>query len=131
LRIFLIKSEPAYLNQHIGFTAVKTKASDEHRIEIAKELELMLMRIDWLITALLKMSKIDAEVVRFQRKTVSVAELVRRAIEPIAIPMELKEQQIDVFMEGNETFIGDLSWSVEAIGNILKNCMEHTPKAAG
>jgi len=39
-------------------------------------------------------------VVRFQRKTVSVAELVRRAIEPIAIPMELKEQQIDVFMEG-------------------------------
>jgi len=46
------------------------------------------------------MSKIDAEVVRFQRKTVSVAELVRRAIEPIAIPMELKEQQIDVFMEG-------------------------------
>lgn len=107
---------------------LKPKLSDEHRIEIAKELELMLMRIDWLITALLKMSKIDAEVVRFQRKTVSVAELVRRAIEPIAIPMELKEQQIDVFMEGNETFIGDLSWSVEAIGNILKNCMEHTPK---
>jgi len=105
----------------------KPKLSDERRIEIAKELELMLVRIDWLITALLKMSRIDAGVVSFQQKKVSVSELVKRAIEPIAIPMELRGQQIDILMEGGETFIGDLSWSVEAIGNILKNCMEHTP----
>ncbi|WP_038291096.1 sensor histidine kinase [Acetivibrio straminisolvens] len=106
---------------------LKPKLSDERRIEIAKELELMLLRIDWLITALLKMSRIDAGVISFQQKTVPVAELIKRAIEPIAIPMELRGQQIDILMEGSETFIGDLAWSVEAIGNILKNCMEHTP----
>lgn len=105
----------------------KPKLSDERRWEIAKELELMLSRIDWLITALLKMSKLDAGTVILQRKTVSVSELIRRSIEPIAISMELREQQIDVQMEGGEAYIGDLVWSVEAIGNILKNCMEHTP----
>ncbi len=106
---------------------LKPKLSDERRLEIAKELEIMLLRIDWLITALLKMSKIDAGVVSLQRKTVSVAELIKRSIEPIAVPMEIRGQQIDILMEGSETFIGDFSWSVEAIGNILKNCMEHTP----
>jgi signal transduction histidine kinase len=31
-------------------------------------------------------------------------------------------------MNGDETYEGDLSWSVEAIGNILKNCMENMQK---
>ena len=29
---------------------------------------------------------------------------------------------------GEEFFTGDLAWSVEAVGNILKNCWEHTPE---
>ena len=29
---------------------------------------------------------------------------------------------------GEESFSGDLIWSAEALGNILKNCMEHTPE---
>ena len=54
-----------------------------------------------------------------------VEDLLFKASELVAIPMELKNQRLTVEMNGQESFIGDLSWSVEAIGNILKNCMEH------
>ena len=40
--------------------------------------------------------------------------------------MELREQRL-VITCGDETFSGDLVWTAEAIGNLLKNCMEHTP----
>ena len=40
--------------------------------------------------------------------------------------MELRDQQL-IITCGNETFTGDLVWTAEALGNLLKNCMEHTP----
>ncbi|HPD00810.1 MAG TPA: HAMP domain-containing sensor histidine kinase [Acetivibrio sp.] len=106
----------------------KTNLSEERRLEIVREIEMLLIRIDWLISALLKMSRLDAGTVKLQRKTVSVAELIKQSVAPIAIPMELREQQIEIRMKGDETYEGDFAWSVEAIGNILKNCMEHMQK---
>ena len=40
--------------------------------------------------------------------------------------MELKGLELKI-KTGGESFTGDLAWSVEAIGNLLKNAMEHTP----
>lgn len=40
--------------------------------------------------------------------------------------MELREQSFTVHA-ADESFTGDLNWTTEALGNILKNCMEHTP----
>jgi signal transduction histidine kinase len=42
--------------------------------------------------------------------------------------MELREQQFCLDADGSECFVGDAGWTSEAITNILKNCMEHTPK---
>lgn len=101
--------------------------SENRRLEHIKELKTMVSRIDWLISALLKMAKLDAGTAKLQRGRVSVKELVKRAADTIAIPMELREQELRVSMAGDVSYFGDLSWSVEAIENILKNCMEHTP----
>lgn len=100
--------------------------STERRIKLTCELKKQLQRIEWLVETLLKMSKIDAGTVIFRSDTVDVAELVRKAVEPLAISMELRSQTLSVSVD-NEKFKGDLLWSTEAIGNILKNCMEHTP----
>ena len=89
---------------------------------IKKQLE----RIEWLVGALLKLSKIDAGTITFKKEEINIKELIDKAVEPLRIPMELKEQQL--IIEGEEaSFIGDFNWSREAILNILKNCMEHTP----
>lgn len=104
----------------------KPDLSNERRLKLVKELELLLSRIDWLVSTLLKISRFDAGTVTLKRETVPVAELIKRSAALIAIPMELREQKIEIRMNGDETYTGDLSWSVEAVENILKNCMEHT-----
>jgi len=102
--------------------------SEERRLELIKEMDMLLSRIDWLITALLKISKLDTGTVKQKNETVYVDELVKKAIDPIAIPIELREQELDIQIQAGASFKGDLAWSAEAVENVLKNCMEHTQK---
>ena len=99
----------------------------EKRIELTSELRGLLTRTEWLVETLLKLSKLDAGTVRMAQDTVSVQTLISRAASPLAIPMDLRNQQLIVRC-GDASFSGDLTWSAEALGNILKNCMEHTPE---
>lgn len=104
------------------------EVSAERRREISREIGSLLGRIDWLVYALLKMSRLDAGVADMKMETVSVQELAERAYELVAVPMDIHGIQWSVQIEEGASFCGDLSWSVEAVGNILKNCMEHTPE---
>lgn len=99
--------------------------TDERRDELSHKLFILLSHIDRLITALLKMSRLDAGTVIFKKETVPLSELIEKACEPFNVPMELRAQELSVFAEGD--FTGDISWTCEALGNIVKNCMEHTP----
>ncbi len=100
--------------------------SDERRLALTYELRESLERVDWLVETLLKLSGIDAGAITFAPETRTVAEWVRRAVEPFAVPMELREQKLTVRV-GEERFFGDLRWCAEALENLLKNCVEHTP----
>lgn len=97
------------------------------RKKLLQELVQLLSRIDWLVESLLKMSKMDAGTVCFQQTSVNVRTLILQAVEPLMIPMELREQTFSLEGEPETAFTGDPAWSQEAILNILKNCMEHTP----
>ncbi len=100
----------------------------EKRREFTKTLETQLERMEWLLTSLLKLSKIDAGTVRFKKEQVAVTDLINKAMKPLLIPMELKNQQLIVEAAGEVSYIGDCNWSTEALINILKNCIEHTPE---
>lgn len=100
--------------------------TDERRLELTLELKQLLARIDWLVETLLKLSKLDAGTIPFKKESVSVRELIDSAAAPVAIPMELRQQQLDISCSG-ETVELDPVWTAEALGNIFKNCMEHTP----
>ena len=90
------------------------------------QLTTLLNRIDHLITALLKISKLDAGTIVFEQKKLSMALLLEKAVQPLLIPCEL--QNISLVMDTQGDFEGDILWSCEAITNILKNCIEHTPE---
>lgn len=100
--------------------------SNEDRHQFTNELYELLSRIDWLITTLLKISRLDAGTVEFKQEAVSLKTLVEKSCHPLLIPMELRGQELLIRAEGD--FSGDLSWTCEAVGNIVKNCMEHTPE---
>jgi len=102
------------------------KLEAEKRIEFTKNIETQLKRMEWLLTSLLKLSKIDAGTVSFKKDKVLVGELIKKALNPLLIPMEIKEQKLFIDGKENTSFIGDINWTTEAIVNILKNCIEHT-----
>ena len=99
--------------------------TDECRHQLTNELYELLDRIDWLITTLLKISKLDAGTVSFNKETVSLETLIKKSCSPLLIPIELHGQELIIRAEGD--FYGDPAWTSEAVGNIVKNCMEHTP----
>ena len=100
--------------------------NDERRHQLTHELYGLLSRIEWLITTLLKISKLDAGTVQFRQEKVSMEMLIKKSCSTLLVPIELRGQDLAIKAEGE--FIGDVSWTCEAIGNIVKNCMEHTPE---
>jgi signal transduction histidine kinase len=104
-----------------------SKMPETKRTEFTRKTRLQLERIEWLVSSLLKLSKIDAGTAVFKKDLVKVKGLLEKAIEPLLIPMDIKEQSITINGEDGVSFIGDLKWTREALINILKNCVEHTP----
>lgn len=122
-----IRTPLTSLNLMVSFLN-EPELSEQRRLELTREIMQMLSRIDWLITTLLKLSKLDAGMIAFSSEPVSVLELIKEASKPFAVPMELRGQELRVRCDAGCGFTGDFSWSTEAVGNILKNCMEHTPE---
>lgn len=54
--------------------------------------------------------------------------LIQKALEPVMIPMDIKGQTVSIAGDDNVTFVGDFNWTAEAVINILKNGVEHTPE---
>ncbi|WP_299741866.1 sensor histidine kinase KdpD [Rossellomorea sp. y25] len=99
---------------------------ESKRAEFTHHIRVQLERIEWLVSSLLTLSKIDAGTIAFKKDTVAVRDLIQRAVQPVLIPMEIKEQTLNVNGDESVTFIGDLRWTAEALINILKNAVEHT-----
>lgn len=89
--------------------------------EISKQIEW----INWLVISILKLSKLNANVIEFKKDTIYLKELLNEIISNLELPIEIKNQNI--IIEGNEKdyFVGDYKWQKEAITNIIKNCIEH------
>lgn len=105
----------------------KEQVSKEQRLTLVQEQVMLLSRMEWLITTLLKISRFDAGAISMDFRNVFVNDIVTQALRPLEISAELKEQAIVVDIPDNAAISADLEWTVQAIGNILKNCIEHTP----
>lgn len=98
----------------------------ETRQKFLHEINRQIEWFNWLVIALLKLSKIDSGTAVFTKKEINVEKIINHVIQNLAIPLEIKQQKIIV--NGNSSkFIGDYNWQLEALTNIVKNCIEHTP----
>jgi len=100
-------------------------APPEKQAEFISNIQSSLHRTEWLVSALLKMAKLDAKTVAFNQEEISSALLIETALDPLKIQLELKEQDIQVI--GKQNFHCDKRWTAEALGNIIKNASEHSP----
>ncbi len=105
----------------------ETQLNTETRLCLTRELQELLSRIDWLIQSLLKISRLDSGTAHMEKEPVNVTDLVGQATAPFSVSMDLHDQNLQTDIEGTPVFTGDFAWSLEALENIVKNCMEHTP----
>ena len=107
--------------------AIEDAAGPAERTRALRELEALVERVGWLVTTLLKLAKADAGAIRVQVAPVDVERLVRDALAPLAGAFDLRGVACEVNVAPGTSFTGDAAWSAEALGNVLKNCLEHTP----
>ena len=101
--------------------------SSERRDELLRELASLITKTEYLVSVLLKISKLDAGTVQFEKKTTDLTSLIKKSAEPLLVPLDIKNQKLNINTD-NIYLDCDSSWCLEAFGNILKNCIEHTPE---
>ena len=82
--------------------------------------------ISSLVGEILKLSKFDASVIKFEEQQVFIDDIVKSAISNVEMMAELKNINIEVNNQDNIKLVCDAKWQIEAITNVLKNCIEHS-----
>ena len=99
------------------------------RQEFIYEISRQVDWINWLVISLLKLSKLESGTAIFKAEKIDVKKLIDNVIKNLAIPLDIKQQKINVSENKKDIyFIGDYNWQLEALTNIVKNCIEHTPE---
>lgn len=104
---------------------------EDKKQEFIRNIQNQLERMEWLLSTLLKMSKLDAGTLRLNPSPTDLNQMINKAVSHLIIPMELKNQGLAISCKGrNENVMLNIdeNWTVEAVSNIVKNCMEHTPE---
>lgn len=106
---------------------LSARGDSEDLVERLRLIQTLQARVEDLVSALLKLARIDAGVIKLVCGDVDARELVRKSFEPLAIAFDIADVRFSADVQDGASYEGDLTWSVEALENILKNCMEHTP----
>jgi len=104
---------------------LEQEKDEKIRKDFVQKNKVQLERIEWLISSLLKISRLDSGTVLLKCEEVNSKELVNTAIAPIQIPIELKNVKIIKEVDNFDINV-DKNWSVESLVNIIKNAYEHT-----
>lgn len=84
------------------------------------------ININFLVQALLKLSKFDANTVHFIKKENDLEMIVKEAIKNVSTLCDLKNINIKLNTLENAKVECDAKWQIEAITNIIKNAIEHS-----
>ncbi len=99
-------------------------------METVKELtslsEQELDRIEMLVQNLLKITKLDADAITFEKAPENVADMIKDV--ELHFAYRAGQEQKEILLSGDDSIslICDRDWMMEAIGNIVKNALDHT-----
>ena len=85
-----------------------------------------LERMEELIQSLLKMARLDTGSIVFEKRQCLVSELVEQAVCDLIERARRERKEIQIEGEEKETIACDQEWTKEAVGNLVKNALDHT-----
>lgn len=97
------------------------------RHRFLSEVSRQLTGMSWLIATMLKLSRLEAGVVELRRVHVEAAQLVEKCVARLQTAAEWREVCLNVQLQPGASLVVDENWTVEALCNIVKNAIEHSP----
>lgn len=103
--------------------------SIEEQKAYTEQIQNQISRLEELVHALLLLSKLEANVIELKQEKVEVYILILRVVELLEPMLKAQNQQIVLMPEADHSvsFRGDMKWSIEALYNLVKNALQHTP----
>lgn len=98
----------------------------EIRREFLNDIKHNTNTISFLVQSLLKLSKLDAEAVKFRYEQVEVKSIVDECIKNTAVMAEICNVSVETLCDDTYKLNCDKKWLCEAVTNIIKNCIEHS-----
>lgn len=109
---------------HLILSLLEKNPDENERKILLREAEELFAQMEWLMESLLKLSRLDAGIVSFERVLVDVDALIHTAVRPLLISMELHDISLHMDVPDGMTVLGDKGYLQEALLNILKNCIQ-------
>ncbi len=85
-----------------------------------------LKRMEQLIQSMLKITRLDTGNIVFEKGRYKIAELIALSINELTTRAQNEDKQLLIDGDSRQTVTCDLGWTGEAIGNIVKNALDHT-----
>lgn len=94
--------------------------------EYSEKTGLALKRMQQLIEAMLKITRLDAGSIVFEKESCRISEIIYQAVSELTTRASGEGKEIIIEESSEETVICDKQWTSEAVGNIVKNALDHT-----
>lgn len=94
--------------------------------EFSLKIGTALKRIEQLIQAMLKITRIDAGSISFEKSNYSISNILGHAISELTTRANNEKKEIVIDGDLEQMLYCDIEWTSEAIGNIIKNALDHT-----
>ncbi|MDE5777095.1 MAG: HAMP domain-containing histidine kinase [Lachnospiraceae bacterium] len=109
---------------------------EEKRLECITRIDKQVSKITWLIRNLLTLSQLEADMLELKKEQVEVRQLLEKACQSLTLLAEVKGVDLSLETHKPENYksgermyvVCDEGWTAEALSNIIKNCVEHTPE---
>ena len=105
---------------------MKEEMDRETSLKMLTESEKQLTRIQWLIISMLKLARIEAGAVQFQKEEQPLYPTIAEAVASLNDKIEQKGHMVLIECEENLLLLHDKEWLQEALINIIKNAIEYT-----
>lgn len=99
---------------------------EDKRRQFLMEMERQITKINWFAATMLKLSRLDAGVVEFEKGTIKLDKMISEIAENLSIIAEVKNVTIKTGIAKDVALTGDYNWNLEAVSNIVKNAIEHS-----
>lgn len=102
-----------------------TEMPEEKRKEFLDHMQQELEKIYWLIKTLLNIAKLDSKTLILEKKRNNAYNLLQEIKNDFNAMCEVKQAKIIIETKQKDEIYCDKKWTKEAIGNIIKNALEH------